>query len=331
MTGPRVLVTGATGFLGRQVCRTLLAAGAEVRGLSRGGDGVVGGVERYPWTDLLDRAAVRNAVRGVDAVIHLAARVHVMAVRSADPMGEYRRTNVEGTRAVVEESLRAGARRFVFVSTVKAVGEGTEVPWTEETPPRPTDPYGISKLEAEGVVQQLAASGTMGATVLRLPLVYGPGMKANMLRLFQAVDRGIPLPLGGVRNRRSLVFAGNVAAAIQHLIGTAAAAEQVFFASDREDLSTPELVRAIARALDRPARLIPVPPSLFEAAGRAGDLLTPIVRLPVSSGAVTRLLGSLVVDSSKLSRLTGFEPPYSLEEGLRLTAEWYRNRPPRRS
>ena len=246
---------------------------------------------------------------------------------SRAPLDEYRRANVGGTRMLLEESIAAGVRRFVLASSVKAVGESNERPWTEQTVPEPVDPYGVSKLEAERVVAELAPPAGIDATVLRFPLVYGPGMRANMLRLFDAVDRGVPLPLGSVENSRSLVFSGNVAAAIVHVMSHRAAAGETFFVSDREAVSTPELVRAIARALGRPARLLPVPPLLFRAAGRLGDLMSSVATPPVDSGAVERLLGSLTVDSSKLSRLTGFEPPFSLEEGLRKTAEWYRARP----
>ncbi|MGH7525793.1 MAG: NAD-dependent epimerase/dehydratase family protein [Gemmatimonadales bacterium] len=326
MMGQPTLVTGASGFLGQHVCRALLAGGSAVRGLVRTADAGPAGIERVRCSDLLDRAAVRKAVEDVETVVHLAARVHVMADNSTDPLAEYRRTNVEGTRMLVEESLAAGVRRLIFLSTVKTVGEGSDVPWTEQSPPLPSDPYGISKLEAEQVVLELAPPGGMAASVLRLPLVYGPGMKANMLRLFEAVDRGLPLPLGGVRNRRSLVFAGNVVAAIERVILTPAAAGEIFFVRDARDVSTPDLVRAIALALGRPARLIPVPAPLFRAAGIVGDLLSPFVRVPVSSPAVARLFGSLVVDGSKLARVTGFEPPFSLEEGLRITADWYRQR-----
>ncbi len=326
MIGRPTLVTGASGFLGQHVCRSLLAGGSAVRGLVRTADAGPAGIERFRCSDLLDRAAIRKAVEGVETVVHLAARVHVMADRSANPLAEFRRTNVEGTRTLVEESLAAGVRRLVLLSTVKAVGEGSDAPWTEQTPPLPSDPYGVSKLEAERVVLELAPPGGMAASVLRLPLVYGPGMKANMLRLFEAVDRGIPLPLGGVRNRRSLIFAGNVVAAIERVILTPAAAGEIFFVRDARDVSTPDLIRAIALALGRPGRLIPVPASLFRAVGIVGDLIAPFVRPPVSSPAVARLFGSLVVDGSKFTRMTGFEPPFSLEEGLRITANWYRQR-----
>jgi nucleoside-diphosphate-sugar epimerase len=321
-----ILVTGASGFLGHHTCEALLARGTTVRGLVRSGGGPRG-IERVRCDDLLDRLAIRKAVEGVGAVVHLAARVHVMSDEAADPLAEYRRTNVEGTRVLLEESLAAGVRRLVLISTVKAVGEESDALLTEETLPRPTDPYGISKLEAERLVLGLASSGRTTASVLRLPLVYGPGMRANMLRLFDTVDRGVPLPLGGVRNRRSLVFTGNVVAAIERVLDTPAAAGEVFFVRDPADVSTPDLIRAIARALGRPARLVPVPAPLFRAAGVVGDLLAPWVRVPLSSPAVARLFGSLAVDASKLARVTGFEPPYTLVEGLRITAEWYRRRP----
>jgi nucleoside-diphosphate-sugar epimerase len=328
MTEGSILVTGATGFLGRHVCPVLVDSGFSVRGLVRTSEQPAPpGAAFFRCADLADRPSLRAALAGIDTVIHLAARAHVMVEECADPLGEYRRTNVEGTRALVEESLDANVRRFVFISSVKAVGESSKAPWTEDTPAHPTDPYGISKLEAERIVMDAGISGTLATTILRLPLAYGPGMRANMLRLFEMVDRGLPLPLGRVRNRRSLVFAGNVAAAIVRTIGSPETAGQIFFVRDEQEPSTPELVRAIAHALDRPARLVPVPPWLLRAAGRAGDLLSPLGRVPVSSASVSRLLDSLSVDASKLARMTGFHPPFALREGLRSTGDWYRRRP----
>lgn len=249
-----------------------------------------------------------------------------MQETSAAAVSEYRRVNVEGTRVLLEECIAAGVRRFVLLSSVKAVGESTDVPWSEDTVPHPTDPYGLSKLEAERVVSELSDPSAIQATVLRLPLVYGPGMRANMLRLFDLVDRGVPLPLGSVRNRRSLVFAGNVAAAVGQVLASPAAAGEVFFVRDSRDLSTPELIREIARALGRPARLVPIPASLFRAAGHLGDRLSHWIDLPVTTATVDRLLGSLVVDASKLTRATGFVPPVTVEDGMRETAAWYRRR-----
>ncbi len=323
--GGTVLVTGATGFLGGHVCGELGRDGVPVRALVRGARAAPAGArEAASVADLTDRAAVREAVRGVDAVVHLAARVHVMSETAADPLAEFRRVNVEGTRVLMEEAADAGATRFVFASSVKAVGEGGDAPWTEATPPAPVDPYGISKLEAEGMVHELAAARGMHAAVLRLPLVYGPGVKANMLRLFQLVDRGVPLPLGGITNRRSMAFAGNVVSAVRSVLALPGAAGETFFVSDGQDLSTPGLIREIARALGRPARLLPVPPALFRTGGRVGDVISRALPFPLTTPAVDRLLGSLAVDSSKLARVTGTTPPFTVREGIERTAAWYR-------
>lgn len=319
------LVTGAAGFLGGFVARALADSGADVRALVRRPGSAPAGTEEAPAGDLTDRAAVRTALSGVDTVVHLAARVHVMRDAARDPLAEFRRVNVEGTRTLLQEAASAGVRRFLFVSSVKAMGESTgDAPWTEEMPAHPVDPYGISKWEAEGVVRTLADSAGIHAPILRLPLVYGPGVRANMLRLMQMVDRGMPLPFGLVQNRRSLAYAENVAAAVVAALGASAASRETFLVSDGQDLSTPELVRAIARALGRKARLVPVPPALFRAAGRAGDVVSRIAPFPLTTPAVDRLLGSLAVDSSKLRRVTGFVPPFSVEEGLARTAAWYR-------
>ncbi len=283
-------------------------------------------VEIVQVGDLSERAAVRRALCDTDTVIHLAARVHVMRDAAADPWAEFRRTNVEGTRILLEEGISAGIRAFVFVSSVKAVGEATDTPWTEESPPKPVDPYGISKLEAERLVRELGDAHGLHAPVLRLPLVYGPGVKANMLRLFELVDRGIPLPLGGIANRRSLVYVDNFIGAIDAVLSTPAAGRETFFVSDGHDLSTPELIRAIGYALGRPARLVSVPPVLFRAAGRAGDRISRYLPFPVTTPAVDRLLGSLTIDAAKLSQVTGFKVPVAVEEGLQRTAQWFHTR-----
>jgi UDP-glucose 4-epimerase len=319
-----VLVTGANGFLGRHVCSALIARRIAVRGLLRQpGAFLHPGVVPAPAQGLDDLAAIRAALRGVEGVIHLAARVHQEPTPAA--ARAFRAVNVEGTRSLLGEALSAGARDFVFVSSVKAVGEVSEAPWTESTPPAPTDAYGLTKLEAETVVRSLADREGVHAPILRLPLVYGPEMKANALRLFQLVDRGVPLPLGSVRNRRSLLFTGNLMAALFASLESPAGSD-TFFVSDAEDLSTPELVTLIARSLGRRARLVPVPVGLLRMAGRVGDVVARAWPFPLTTAAIDRLVGSLSVDSSKLIRLTGYSPPYSVAEGLRITAEWYRDR-----
>jgi nucleoside-diphosphate-sugar epimerase len=312
LAGRTILVTGSTGFIGQPVCRGLLEAGASVRGVSRAeGPHPVAGVERVRVGDPLDRNAVRAAVSGADAIVHLAARAHVMRERAADPLAEFRRANVESTSMLAEEAGAAGVRLLVLASTVKAVGEGNSTPWTEDAPPAPAEPYGTSKLEAERVVRQAAERHGIRAAVLRFPLVYGPGVKGNMLRLFALVDRGVPLPFGSVANRRSLLYVGNLVAAVRSVLETLPEGAETFFVSDGRDLSLPTLIRMIGEALGKRARLFPVPPSL----------LTWV--LPAAEAE--RLIGSLTVDGSKLSRMTGYRAPHSVEEGLRITADWYRS------
>jgi UDP-glucose 4-epimerase len=273
-----------------------------------------------PATGLDDLDALRRAMAGAQGVIHLAARVHMS--RSVGDTEAFRRVNVEGTRSVLEAAVGAGVRDFVFVSTVKVMGETSEQPWTEDMRPVPVDPYGATKLEAERVVREFSEGAGLHAPILRPPLVYGPGMRANALRLFRAIARGLPLPLGGIQNRRSFLYVGNLTAALLGTL-TSEKGNDTFFVSDCQDLSTSELVIAVARALGRPPRLLPVPVSLLRAAGQVGDLLTRVRHFPLNSPAVARLTGSLAVNTSKLVRQTGYSPPFSMAEGLRVTAEWY--------
>lgn len=330
MTGT-TLVTGASGFIGHHVCRHLLRSGHQTRGLCLpSARNVVPGTKVSIASGLDDRSALRNALRGVDTVVHLAARVHVMNETASDALAEFRRVNVEGTRVLLEEAIDAGVAKFLFLSSIKAMGESNASAWTEDTVESPTSPYGISKLEAENVVRELADAIGMQAPILRLPITYGPGVRANMLQLFAAVDRGIPLPLGLVTNRRSFLFCGNLVAAIDAAINRCITACEVYLISDGQDLSTVELVREIARALGRPARLVPVPTLALRAFGKAGDLLSSFAPWPVTSATVDRLLESLTVDPSKFFRNTGFQPPYTIRQGLSDTAQWYREQQVRR-
>jgi nucleoside-diphosphate-sugar epimerase len=321
-----VLVTGAGGFLGGHVCRALAERGLTVRGLVRRRDTrLAAGVDPRYVGGLDDRAALAEALEGVEGVVHLAAHVHQPSRRRGGGSGDeaFHAVNVEGTRVLLEAAVAAGVRDFVLASSTKAVGEGEDRPYTEATRPAPADPYGATKLEAERLVRGYA--DRLHAPVLRLPLVYGPGMKANALRLFDAVAEGTPLPLGAVHNRRSFLFTGNLTAAMLATLESDAGSD-TFFVSDGEDMSTAELARRIGRALGRPARLVPVPAPALRAAGRAGDLLARLVPWPLTSAAVDRLLGSLAVDTGKLTEATGYRPPYTVDEGLRITADWYRGR-----
>lgn len=321
--GRTVLVTGAAGFIGGALCQELVRSGWRVRALVRGpAPGLPRGVELVRAMDLQDGPALRAALRGADGVVHLAARVHIMRDTRSNALAVYRETNVEGTRALLAAARQVGTRSFVFISSVKAVGEATREPWTSATPPAPADPYGVSKLEAEDLVRQ-AVGGGLRASVLRLPVVYGPGMRANMLRLFTLVARGVPVPVGGIDNRRSFAYLGNVVAAIQAIL-LAPSACGTWFVSDGEDLSTADLVVRIGRALGKPARLLAPPLGALRVAGKVGDLVARFAPCPLTSGAVRRLTDSLVVDSTELSNAIGFSPPYSVEQGLELTSEWFR-------
>jgi nucleoside-diphosphate-sugar epimerase len=250
-----------------------------------------------------------NALAGVDVVFHAAARVHVMADSSADHLAEFRLVNVAGTLNLARQALASGVRRFVFVSSVKVNGEET-LPgqaFTESDVPAPLDPYGQSKHEAELGLRQLAADTGMEVVIVRPPLVYGPGVKANFASLMRAVQRGWPLPLGAVHNQRSLVALDNLVDLIVTCLHHPAAANQTFLASDGQDLSTAELVRGMARAAGVPARLWPVP--VWALRGAASAL--------GKGAAVQRLCGNLQVDISKARNLLGWVPPLGVDEGLR--------------
>jgi nucleoside-diphosphate-sugar epimerase len=251
-----------------------------------------------------------------DAVIHLAARVHMIQDDHADPLAAYRATNVAGTLRVAEAARAAGARRFVFVSSIKAVAEGSsDHPISELDRPAPSDPYGISKLEAERALSEYGRASGLEIAIVRPPLVYGPGVRANFLQLMRAIANGVPLPLGAVSARRSLVFVDNLADALVHCTTNPRAAGQTFHVTDGRDLSVAELARSLATQLHAPDRLLPVPVSLLRLAGR----------LTGRSAQVGRLIGELLLDSSHICERLGWHPPHTVEHGLLETAAWYRS------
>jgi UDP-glucose 4-epimerase len=230
--------------------------------------------------------------------------------------------NVEGTHQLLEAALAAGVRDFVFASTIKVRGEASDGAWTERTPPAPVDPYGRTKLQAERLVRDLADHHGIHAPILRLPLVYGPRMKANALRLFELVDRGIPLPFGAIENRRSLLYVGNFVAALEAVL-TLEAGNDLFFVCDPPAVATRDLIRAIARALGGPARLVSVPVPILRGAAHVGDLVARVAPWPLTSATLNRLIGSLEADGSKLRAVAG-PSPFSLDQGLAETARWFR-------
>jgi UDP-glucose 4-epimerase len=302
----RILVTGANGFVGSRLCTHLVTQGHAVQPAVRGARGMADEVAVGTLDAATDWAV---ALDGCDAVVHLAARVHVMHDTAADPLALYRATNTDATLSLARQAARAGVRRFVFVSSIKVNGEGRDAPYRETDPPAPQDAYAISKWEAEQGLWRIARETGLEVVVLRPPLVYGPGVKANFRRLLDTVARGWPLPLGAIENRRSLLYLGNFVDAIRVCVEHPAAAGQTFLIDDGQPVSTPELVRAVARAMGRPARLLPVPAGMLEFAGA----------LLGKRAAVARLTGSLWLDSSLIRARLGWTPPYSMAAGMAAT------------
>ena len=308
----RILVTGASGFVGTALCRELLARGhtvhAAVRRLSPPG-AVPPDLHQILIPDIAAEFDRRALVDGVGTVVHLAAIAH----RSNPVEGELRRVNCDAAVRLAEAAAGL-VQRFIFLSAAKVHGEdsggGT---YAEEDAPDPEDSYGRSKLQAEQALTETGARNGMELVIIRPPLVYGPGVKANFLRLLGWIDSGLPLPFASVRNRRSLIYLGNLVDAIARC-AEHPAARGPFLVSDEETVSTPELVSRIARALERPARLFPAPPALLRVAGMIAG----------RRDEIRRLTGNLAIDSSRARRLLDWRPPYTLDAGLAETARWFR-------
>ena len=311
----RILVTGATGFVGHALCRSLAAGGIEVCGAVRAGGDIGGGVETRIIGDLRDAVKTSEFLNGIDCVVHTAARVHRMGKIGPEELDSYLRDNTETTRRLAEAAVTAGVRRLIFLSSIKANGEETPAPYTENTPPRPEDAYGISKLKAEQALGEIAAATGLESVILRPPLIYGPGVRANFLSLLHLADSPIPLPLGGLKhNARSLLNLGNLLSAIRCTLDHPDAAGRTYLLRDGDDPSTAMLVRKLRQALGRPTRLMPVPASLIGAAARAAG-----------RGAVMqRINGSLTVDDTAIRHELGWRPPFTLDQGLAATAAWFR-------
>ncbi len=315
----RCLITGGNGFVGRALTSHVLASGCEVRLSLRQpprADQIVG-VETVEIGSLSLKNDWTAALNNVDRIVHLAARVHVMNDNSSDPMAEFRRVNVEGTANLARQAAATGVRRFVYLSSIKVNGEFTQEgrPFTSDDAPAPEDPYGVSKHEAEQLLRQIATETGMEVVIIRPPLVYGPGVKANFESMMRWLARGVPLPLAAVtQNQRSLVALDNLVDLIITCLSHTAAANQTFLVSDGEDLSTAGLLRRIGAALGQPARLFYVPPSLLKLGAQA-------VNKP---GIYRRLCGSLQLDIAKTRQLLGWTPPVSVDEGLRRAVEGFR-------
>lgn len=312
----RVLITGATGFVARAVIRALRADGHTLSGTTRQ-PGMGQGPERIPLYHVPEfDGDLAHVVAGADAVVHLAARTHHLSERGLDAIELYRAINRDGTRRLADAAAAAGVKRFIFMSSVKAAGEESFTqPLNETMPPAPEDAYGISKWEGEQAVAEVAAKTGLECVILRPPLVYGPGARGNLATLLKVCERGLPLPLAGLDNRRSLISVANLASAVSLALRHPAPAG-TYFVRDGEDLSTPELIGRLSRALGRRPLLYPVPGFLFDLARH----------LPKVGGAVRRLTGSLQVDSRLIRERLGWAPVQSLAAGLGEMAEAWKGR-----
>jgi nucleoside-diphosphate-sugar epimerase len=309
-----ILLTGASGFVGGAILDTAQQLGLQIRPVYRSIESARLKDDIVLIPDLYDSIDWFKALQGVDVVIHAAARAHIMREDALDPLAEYRRVNVEGTLNLARQAATAGVRRFLFISSIKVNGEATSPghPFTAGDTPAPEDAYGVSKAEAEEQLKLVAQETGMAVTIIRPPLIYGPGVKGNFASLITWVRRGLPLPLGGVtNNRRSLVGLDNLVDLILVCADHPKAANQIFLISDGEDLSTTELLRKIGKALGRPARLLWVPAGvIYFMAGLVG-------KKRISQ----RLLGSLQVDIHKTCELLDWKPLVAVDEELRKTVK----------
>ncbi|CEG56231.1 NAD-dependent epimerase/dehydratase family protein [Legionella fallonii] len=311
----RILVTGATGFVGRNLVPALVGAGHEVR------CAVTRKVEylqaEQVLVDKLEHQTDWNGVLSeIDVVIHLAARVHIMKEKSKSSLDEYCNVNSLATKNLAEQAAKLQVKRFIFLSTIKVNGESTDegLPFTEESIAKPEDPYGQSKLNAEQYLHSISQNSDMQVVILRTPLIYGAGVKANFLKMLQLVDKGLPLPFGKIENKRSFIYIDNLVSAICTVIDAPRAANQLYLVADDNSLSLTNLLQVIAKEMNVKLRLISIP----------ANLLMWLFKLLGMNGLRTRLLGSLEVSSNKIKSQLGWNPPVSSSEGLARTVKWYK-------
>ena len=312
-----VLVTGANGFVGRALCAELARCGYLVRGAVRESSRAIElPGEVVAVGDLGGDTDWSPALAGVQVVIHLAARVHVMQETAVDPGAVFRDVNVRATSGLARAAALHGVKRFVYVSSIKVNGEATtDKPFTPDDVPHPQDSYAVSKWEAEQVVRRIAKESGLEVAVVRPPLVYGPGVGGNFLRLLKLIERGVPLPLASIDNRRSMIYIGNLAAALITCAAHPAAAGTTYLVSDGEDVSTPQLIATLARLMEKSPRLWPFPSVILHSMGR----------LIGKADEIERLIGSLQVDSSRIRNKLGWTPPFAVEQGLAETIRWFVN------
>lgn len=308
-----ILVTGASGFIGKFLVAELLWRGYSVCATVRAINSPIGNTKVVIVSDINGDTDWSEALSGVDVVIHLADRMHAMTKYLANHLDDFRKVNVESTKCLVEHAARACVKRFVYVSSVKVNGEQTTLAYTELDKPNPQDTYGVSKLETEQILYKVSVETDMEVVIVRPPLVYGAGVKGNFAQMIKVLGKGIPLPFASVKNLRSLIYVENLVDALILCATHPKAAGETYLVSDGDDASTPDLLRKLSNAMGKPAKLLPCSPIFIRFAGR----------LIGKADQIDRLLGNLQVNSGKIRRELGWQPPFTLDDGLKATGEAY--------
>jgi nucleoside-diphosphate-sugar epimerase len=309
----KILVTGANGFVGAQLSKTLARSGHEVRNTARSLASNSSTTRELITCDLESVDNLDHLTTGCDAIVHLAGRAHVMSDNPATSESLYVSANVDVTRKLAQSAARTGVKRMILMSSVKVNGESTTIntPFTAQDIPNPQDPYGRSKTQAEQALWEITSTSDLEGVVIRPPLVYGPGVRANFASLIGIVGRGLPLPLGSIQNKRSFVSLDNLVDLISTTVQSPNAAGNTFLVSDGHDLSTPELVRSIASALDQSPKLFPFPSALLKLAATASG----------KRGAYDRLCGSLTVDIALTKQKLSWTPPFTVQDSMQRTVD----------
>jgi nucleoside-diphosphate-sugar epimerase len=306
---PKILITGASGFVGKSLTAQLLRQGHSVRAAVRSRATAIEGAEALVVGDINGDTDWAETLNDVDVIIHLAARVHVVTEHSVNPLTEFRKVNMDGTRRLADFAAKTGVKRLVYVSSIGVNGSEALFPFNELDGPNPKNDYAVSKWEAEQALHKVAAETILEVVIIRPPLVYGFGAPGNFAQMTKVLAKGIPLPFASVRNQRSLIYIENLVDALILCSTHPNAAGQTYLVSDGQDISTPDLLRKLSNAMRKPVKLLPCSPTFIRLAGRLFGKLE----------QVDRLLGSLQVDSSKIRRELGWQPPFTLDKGLKAT------------